>query len=83
MRSKLAKTAVAAFYAAGGELIVRLCATSERLDCQRELALTRRQLVAAKKFGAFWHAKACEYRAACEEHAELHGSQELNESSLN
>ena len=69
--------------AAGGELIVRLCASSERLDCQRELALVRRQLEAAKKFGAYWHAKACDYRAACEQHLAQPSSQNFSDSTLN
>jgi hypothetical protein len=83
MRLKLAEIAMAALCAVGGELIVRLCATSERLDCHRELALVRRQLEAAKKFGAYWHAKACDYRAACEQHLEQPGSQSLSGSPLN
>lgn len=66
MRLKLAEVVLAAFYAAGGELIVRLCARSERLDYQRELALVRRQLAAARKFGAYWHAKACNYQQSSE-----------------
>ena len=83
MRLKLAEIAMAALCAAGGELIVRLCATSERLDCQRELALVRRQLEAAKRFGAYWHAKACDYKAACEQHLGQTDSQHRNESTLN